>query len=157
MIRAAILAALALTAAPVFAEEALDSDLIELVQGTWKVVADDGTVAQDCDKGQHFEPSADGRHIVLTEVGTDFSANYVVMHTDNNRVLTYIENEERLTDQGDPVIWWLYFLDQDHFRWRRYDWPKDHATGAQWIRCDANTEADQAEARRDEGEDVPGW
>jgi hypothetical protein len=137
-----VIALLALAAAPATAQPSESVGLVELMRGTWKIVGDDGNVVQDCDKGQHFEPSADGHHVLLSEVGTDFSADYHVIHAEGGRILSYIEGEDRLTDEGDPVLWWAYFKDRDHFVWRRYDWPENNATAAEWVRCSTESSAE---------------
>jgi hypothetical protein len=130
---------LAVTAIPAAAQQSDDADLVELMRGTWKIVKDDGEIAQDCDNGQHFEPSPDGRHILLTQAGTELSSNYLVIHSEGRRLLLFIEGEDRLTDEGDPVLWWAYFKGPDRFVWRRYDWPRNNATAAEWARCEAES------------------
>lgn len=129
--------AFALSATASVAQEEAAPDLLKLVEGNWRVVRDDGTVSQDCDKAQHFVTSTDRQHIELTEpwASPTFAAKYRLILIDGTRMLTYIEGEDRKTDQGDPVLWWFYFSDPDHFRFRRYDWAEYNATQAQWERC----------------------
>ena len=80
----------------------------------------------------------DRKTIVLTEKSANnWTAKYMVLHQEEDRVLTFIENEERTTDAGDPVLWWAYFNGPDKFRWRRYDWDADAGTTSEWRRCPA--------------------
>lgn len=112
------------------------ADPASLIVGEWEIVDDSGKTVQQCGKGQVFKASADGRHIELTERGTpDWSVRYLIVRRDLDRVLMSIENEERLTDQGDPILWWATFEHPDKFRWRRYDWKNTEVTAAVWRRC----------------------
>lgn len=108
-----------------------------LIDGDWQIVntADDSTV-YDCKNAQTFKSAPDRRTVVLTERGTaNWQARYLVVHEEKDRVLMFIEKEDRLTDNGDPVLWWAYFDGPDKFRWRRYDWGKGDATATEWRRC----------------------
>lgn len=117
-----------------FAEEAID--LPTALNGDWKIVNEQKQeLSQGCDKMQRFAVASDGKSILLTEPWANFSATYKVILAEKDRILTVIEGEDRLTDQGDPILWWFYFEDKDHFRFRQYDWHSENATAAIWVRC----------------------
>ncbi len=120
--------------APAIAVQAADA--LTLITGDWQIVdTQTGKISQDCKQAQHFQLTPDRRNVVLTEPWANFTANYLVVHNEESRVLMFITNEERLTDQGDPVLWWADFEGRDKFRWRRYDWPSSNATDGEWQRC----------------------
>lgn len=106
------------------------------LQGDWQIVETaTGKVAQGCDTAQEFRVSANRRRVELTERNvTDFHATYHVIKSRHDRILMRIENEDRLTDSGEPVKWWAIFEGPDQFRWRRDDWAKEGRTDA-WRRC----------------------
>lgn len=90
---------------------------------------------QGCDLAQQFRVSPDRRRVELTErTVKDFRATYHVIKARPEQILMKIEDEDRLTDNGEPVKWWAMFEGPDQFRWRRDDWPKDGRTDA-WRRC----------------------
>lgn len=128
---------IALIAAAAAQGGATGSATPSLIDGDWQVVNTvDGSIVYDCQHAQTFKPAPDRRTVVLTERGTDnWQARYMVLHEEKDRVLMFIEKEERRTDNGDPVLWWAYFDGPDKFRWRRYDWDKGDATATQWQRC----------------------
>lgn len=97
---------------------------LSVFTGDWHVVDTvTGKILMDCTKAQSFAVTPDRKTIVLTEKSANnWTAKYMVLHQEEDRVLTFIENEERTTDAGDPVLWWAYFNGPDKFRWRRYDW-----------------------------------
>jgi hypothetical protein len=108
---------------------------VERLAGVWEVVSPTGR--SGCDAAQTFAVSADGRYVDLTERDAEgvYTARYIVLQAQPDRILMFIEGEARLTAQGDPVIWWAVFDGPDTFRWRRYDWPQTAMTDAQWRRC----------------------
>jgi hypothetical protein len=110
---------------------------VSWMQGDWRVVStQEGEVVQPCATAQEFRVSSDRREVRLTErTVDDWSLTYRVVRVESDRVLFITANEDRLTDEGDPVLWWATFEGQDRFRWRRYDWPKENFTN-QWQRCD---------------------
>ena len=114
-------------------------DAVTRLPGEWSVTGADGKTTMPCGKGQRFKLSADGRHIELIEstAPAGWMARYLIIRREPFRVLMMIEDEERLTEQGDPVLWWAHFDGQDSFRWRRYDWDATSATAARWQRCPA--------------------
>lgn len=119
---------------PALAEQELD--LPVALNGDWRVVNEQSPeLGQGCDKMQRFAVAADGKSILLTEPWANFSANYKIIWIEKDRLLTVIEGEDRLTEKGDPVLWWFYFEDEDHFRFRQYDWQAKNVTAAQWVRC----------------------
>ena len=113
------------------------AEAVSAIVGEWEIVdGQSGEVKQACAKAQIFKASQDGRYIDLTERRVDnWSARYLVIHREANRVLMFIENEKRTTEQGDPILWWAYFDGPDQFRWRQYDWEATNATAAVWRRC----------------------
>ncbi len=133
----ALAALLALTSAAIAAPALGPADPLVAIVGDWQVIDTvAGTTQQDCSKAQTFAISSDAREIVLTEKwAANWTARYRVVRAEPTRVLTIIEDEKRVTDVGDPVLWWLIFEGPDSFRWRRYDWPRTEATSTQWQRC----------------------
>lgn len=115
-----------------------NKDPLSLIAGDWEVVnVHTGKALQDCAHAQSFNVSPDRTHVLLTDHGNKpRSFNYLVIWDDPTRLLTYIENEDRLDDQGDPVLWWAYFDGPNKFRWRRYDWSRGAMTVAEWRRCE---------------------
>jgi hypothetical protein len=110
-------------------------DALARLAGTWEIVSASGSTG--CDRGQTFTPTADNRYVTLDQHDAEGADNsrYIVLQVHNDRVLMFIEGEERLTAQGDPVIWWAVFDGPNTFRWRRYDWPATALTDALWRRC----------------------
>ena len=126
--------ALLLASSPALAEQTVD--LPAALNGDWQIVnTENPKLDQGCDKMQRFAVAPDGKSILLTEPWANFSSTYQVILVEKNRLLTVLEGEKRLTEQGDPVLWWFYFEDNDHFRFRQYDWAAENATTAQWVRC----------------------
>jgi hypothetical protein len=118
--------------------KAQTEDALSTLAGRWRVVDDrNGEIVQDCAHSQVFRPTADGQFVDLsTELEGDAGrARYIVLQPQPHRVLLFIQGETRLTENGDPVIWWAIFTDNDHFRWRRYDWPQDATVAGEWQRC----------------------
>lgn len=137
MLQGALIALLLAQGAQVPAESFAQASPLSLIAGNWQIVnGATGEVVQDCARAQRFEVTPDGRNVILTEVwAANWSARYLVLHAEPGRVLMFIENEDRMTDEGDPVLWWAYFLGPDEFRWRRYDWGRNQATAMVWRRC----------------------
>jgi hypothetical protein len=137
MINATIAGLLMLQAAQAPAKAAEGVDPLAAFSGAWQVVnTDTGEVAMSCSEGQSFAVSADRRSVALTETRTgEQLARYIVLHSERDRILTFIEGETRRTQAGDPILWYAFFEGADRFRWRQYDWPSDARTSAQWRRC----------------------
>jgi hypothetical protein len=137
MIEAAIIGLLMVQAAQAPASEAAGVDPLSVFSGDWQVVnSETGKVAIDCKKAQRFAVSPDRRAVVLTEKGNDeWAARYMVLRSEKNRILMFIEDEKRTTESGDPILWWAYFEGPDRFQWRQYDWARDNRTVAEWRRC----------------------
>lgn len=115
-----------------------DPDILALLPGDWRIVdSKTGEVKQNCDRAQRLTVSADQKAVLLTEPWANFTARYSVIHREGARILTMIDAEKRLTAEGDPVLWWIYLEDADHFRFRRYDWVRGDVTIDQWQRCPA--------------------
>jgi hypothetical protein len=117
-------------------------DVLSRIAGDWQIVdGNTGNVVEDCGHAQRFAVSQDRTHVLLTELdAANWSANYLVIRIEPDRMLMYIEKEDRLTEQGDPVLWWADFTGPNTFRWRRYDWKSHVATVAEWHRCETHTE-----------------
>jgi len=137
MIGAAVGILLALQTVKTAADKTASVDPLSSFTGDWQVVDKaSGKVAIDCKVAQSFAVAADRKTVTLTEKGTaDWSARYMVLRSDRNRILLFIENEERLTEAGDPILWWAYFDGPDRFRWRQYDWSSESRTDMEWRRC----------------------
>lgn len=110
------------------------SDPIQQMAGVWQV-RNGARVSMDCANGQRFEPSDDHSSIFQEHLGSDFTATYRVMSNDENGLLLQIVGEERQTNSGDPVKWWVKYHGPDEFRWRRDDWRAGSTTNGLWIRC----------------------
>lgn len=109
---------------------------VSALAGAWRVTnATTGKIIADCGSPdqQFFAPTKDQRYVDLT-VG-DHRSRYVVLQVRDSDVLMFIEGEKRLTDNGDPVLWWARFVDPTRFYWRRYDWPPSGRTATEWTRC----------------------
>ena len=136
MLHVAYLGMLVASTTQVPTEASSTIDPVAFLVGEWEIVDESGKTLQECSKAQTFKATPDGLHIDLTERGVaDWSAHYLIIHRDKNRVLMFIEKEDRTTEQGDPVLWWAYFDGPDKFRWRRYDWDATAATATEWRRC----------------------
>ena len=134
---AAIIGLLMLQAAQAPAADAAGVDPLAVFSGDWQVVdSDTGEMLLDCANGQRFTVAADRRSVGLVEKGVaNGSARYLVLRRDGSRILMFIEDEERTTDAGDPILWWAHFDGPDRFRWRQYGWAPDSRTAAEWRRC----------------------
>ena len=129
-IEAAILGLLLVQAA---AQDATAVDPLAVLSGAWEIVdTDSGNVALSCAEGQTFAVGADRRSIALSDTpsGRQF-ARYIVLHSEPDRILAFIEGETRKTEAGDPIVWYAYFEGPDRFRWRQYHWPADARTASQ--------------------------
>ena len=106
------------------------------INGDWQIVdTQTSQTIQNCNEMQRFAVIDDGRTILLTEPWANFSARYKIIAVQENRMLAAIEGETRLNEQGDPILWWFTFEDQDNFRFRIYDWPAGNVTSMRWTRC----------------------
>jgi hypothetical protein len=111
-------------------------DPIGALTGRWQIVdSESGDIIQSCEDPQVFAPSKDTRFVNLEPSSADEVVRYMVIQSQPGRALMFIEGESRLTDSGDPVLWWAMFVSADAFRWRRYDWLATEATLAEWRRC----------------------
>ena len=110
------------------------------LEGRWSIVDPaTGATRQACSQGQSFALTPDRRNVTLTDAAAPARrpSRYLVVHSEPERVLLFIEGETRRTPTGDPVLWWVQFDGPDRFQWRRYDWPRDARTVI-WQRCRAN-------------------
>lgn len=111
-------------------------DPLAAVSGRWQVVdlrTGEITAGISCENPHVFEVSTDRRFVDLDAGGS--RTRYIVLHTRENQFLGFIEGEQRVTDSGNPVIWWAVFSGPDRFRWRRYDLASDMLTIGEWRRC----------------------
>lgn len=137
MIHIAMFLLLAAQAAETPAGRAADVDPLAALSGHWRIVDSvTGEVRLDCDGAQIFTVAPDRKTVLLTEKGADdWSIRYIVLHGERNRILMFIENEDRMTESGDPLLWWAYFDGPDRFTWRQYHWSPNSRTVAEWRRC----------------------
>ena len=137
MIYAAAFALLIVQATEIASSETAGVDPLAVFSGDWQIInTATGETVQDCKKAQSFDVAPDRKTEVLTEKwANNWTARYIVVHSETNRVLTFIEGEKRKTDCGDPIQWWAYFEGPDRFRWRRYDSSHDSVRAAEWRRC----------------------
>ena len=70
-----------------------------------------------------------------TETDERKSFRYSVASLTDTELLAYLENEERLTDTGDPVIWIFRMIDDNNYCWGRLDWSADTCTPKR-MRCE---------------------
>jgi hypothetical protein len=108
--------------------------------GRWQVVdTRTGRVQIPCHQGQLFVPTTDGKYVDLSfgEAPNEPGIRYIVLQAQADRVMMFIEGEDRVTDLGDPVVWWAMFNGPDEFTWRRTDWPVEGRTPSAWRRCRA--------------------
>lgn len=112
-------------------------DPLAVFSGDWQIAnSDTGEILLDCTQGQRFTVAPDRRSVELTELSAaDQRIRYLVLRSETNRILMFIETEERLTSMGDPILWWAHFDGPDRFRWRQYGWSPDSGTAAEWRRC----------------------
>lgn len=53
---------------------------------------------------------------------------YRILSTDDFALRTQLENESRLDDQGQPVVWHIVVVDAETYCWGRDDWPQGACT-----------------------------
>lgn len=118
---------------------ALASDAFSIVPGTW-VWEDD---EDGCDgKTQTFVIGEDSASMVIRHAepyersdGTMTDETHYVIEGSTPTVLnTYIPDETRLTDEGDPVKWDLVVVGRNRLAWHRTDWAAGGLTKA-LVRC----------------------
>lgn len=113
---------------------AISMDVHDIVEGTWAwesrdqpcssdtqtfVVADDRQTMQI----HHSEP------ITNSAGETRTVTDYVIEGTGPLLLHTYIPDETRLTDTGEPVKWDLVVIGRNRIAWHRADWPEGSYTG----------------------------
>ena len=81
-------------------------------------------------KIQHSEPieKANGSKVSVT--------NYVIEGSAPGVLHTYIPDETRMTDRGEPVKWDLVVVARNRITWHRKDWPEGAYT-RMLRRCEA--------------------
>ena len=70
-----------------------------------------------------------------TETDERKSFRYSVISLADSELFASLENEERATGSGDPVIWSFRLIDDDNYCWGRVDWPTGSCT-AKRMRCE---------------------
>lgn len=86
---------------------------------------------------QRLEFSPDNETVTFRWSHTHEPALYQILYHDSNSITMILDGEDRLTDNGDRVIWQLRVKDADRFCWRRTDWP-GYACTADLRRCPAD-------------------
>ena len=104
-------------------------DPFEIVPGTWAWDSEE----QPCSSGrtQRFVIDEDGRTMQIhhsepieDEDGTTRTVtDYVIEGWTPLMLKTFIPNETRLTQAGDPVKWDLVVVGRNRIAWHRADWP----------------------------------
>jgi len=110
------------------------ADVFNLVPGTWAWESH----GIPC-KGptQRFEVAPDHKHMKIhhSEPIDGFDGkktsvtNYVIEGSGDGVLHTYIPDETRKTDAGDPVKWDLIVVARNRVAWHRADWPEGGLTG----------------------------
>jgi hypothetical protein len=112
---------------------------LQALSGRWEARDPGGARAiADCRASWwEYRISADGRQVelVLHRDGATERERYRVLHVTGDRVLLFIEGENRRNQYGGPVTWWAVFDTRNRFRWRRDDWPDNTMTALEWRRC----------------------
>ncbi len=136
MLQAAFIALLTAAQAQTSVAPSSVEDPLAAIAGDWQVVDHrTGKAIMDCQNYQRFAVSPDRRAVTLSGPWTETPVRYVVLHSEKNRALMFVEGERRLTKHGDPVLWWAYFDGPDRFAWRQYDWLPEVRTTSEWRRC----------------------
>jgi len=109
-------------------------DIFDIVPGEW---AWDSREA-GCSAGtQTFSISEDRTEMTITHSepferadGTTASiTNYVIEGSSPGVLHTYITDESRVTDEGDPAKWDLVLVARNRLAWHRTDWQEGSLTG----------------------------
>lgn len=53
---------------------------------------------------------------------------YRILGANHSSLRTQLENEPRLDDKGNPVVWHIVVVDADTYCWGRDDWPEGACT-----------------------------
>ena len=70
--------------------------------------------------------------VTETDLRKDF--NYSIVNLNESEIYAFLEDEPRLTETGDPVIWIFRMIDDDNYCWGRADWPVNACTPKR-MRC----------------------
>lgn len=118
-------------------EFARSLDLFDFIQGRWDYTSD----APACSVSPFtLDVASDRRQFTIRsepteEVAEPLESVYEVLVVKPEFIRSRIIGEERLTEDGEPVIWDIIPLDESSFCWRRADWAEGGCT-APVIRCD---------------------
>lgn len=63
-----------------------------------------------------------------TAVDSRKSFRYSIVSLSESELFASLEDEQRLTDSGDAVIWIFRMMDDDTYCWGRVDWPAGSCT-----------------------------
>lgn len=133
-LRAALIAALA-AAAPAAAQgETLPGEqVLALISGAWEADPIETPEANRADHRCDAKPEV--IRVVEGDAGPRFEyqrghAEDAIALTSDVRLLTFAvwvqyEQEWRTTPEGDPVEWFFFMPDEDHFFMARRDWMRD--------------------------------
>ena len=117
---------------------AMDLEARDRVFGVW-----DWESEHACRENTHRVAFAeDGEVLVLTfqhplttrEQSKRAVFRYQIVGGEGNAIIGILENEDRLTDAGDPVVWTLKMFTPNTYRWQRNDWRANRYTRAV-VRC----------------------
>jgi hypothetical protein len=114
-------------------------DIFGLVPGTWAWESRDTGCESDT---QRFAISDDRTRMTITHsepfAGSDGAmrsvTDYVIEGSTPTTLHTFIVDESRVTEKGEPVKWDLVALAPDRLSWHRTDWQEGGLTGA-LMRC----------------------
>ncbi|MGQ7301132.1 hypothetical protein [Marinobacter nauticus] len=81
-----------------------------------------------CDKNPHtltFSENGKKAYLEFIKPQGESDENitvYSVHEIKGNRITMSIDGEERLDDEGNPVVWDLVLLNKNEYVWHRHDW-----------------------------------
>lgn len=114
--------------------------ILAKVEGTWGTAE---ASSLSCGQTpQTYTVSKDGTTITVRSanklyIGGDEGREsfvYKVRAVHGNVLTMFIENEDRKTKNGDPVVWSLVLVNENEFYWRQTDWPEGSRTSS-FVRC----------------------
>ena len=104
----------------------LPQDALSLAVGVWEL-----DPAETDDRGDFTcsgEPlivSIDRKNMRYRSTAGEYEDVADILDSRFSSFRIQYDNEERLDDAGNPVIWTMVFPDDDHFYWVREDWKQD--------------------------------
>ena len=115
------------------------TDIREFVIGRWDWARHDPV----CSDSTHAITFSEGGRVMritqqqawVDSTGRDRTTAVYDLHgTSSSRIRGQIRGEERLTEDGTPVVWDLVLTGPDEYRWHRTDWDRWGFTG-RIVRC----------------------